>query len=155
MFPFDRVFHLPLPALVFGGLVLLVAVSANAWSIRHAVRGRGEIRARLARDGFIVREMELRWLTRGPFPDMRPTGMRNSPDRLYYIVVDSPTGKRQTGWVRWRFHWPGQPDRWSVHWNDAAEPKRQGLSTVLFYSLVLAAMAIVISLIFRVASLGT
>ena len=83
----DEIANLPAPALAFGGLILFTSVAAHAWSIRQLALGREEIRAALARNGYTVRELELRWLTRGPFVDMRTTGTRNGGERLYYVVA--------------------------------------------------------------------
>lgn len=144
----NQIENLPPQALVFGALIAIASVAAHAWSLRRLTLGRSEIRAALTRDGYTVHEIELRWLTRGPFPDMRTTGTRNSRERLYYVVADDAAGRRRTGWVRFRPRWPGQAaDRWSVHWNDASSAKRSGLSTAQFWLLLLALLAGVLPLI--------
>jgi len=147
----DAISNLPLPHLTFLGLVVLASLAVHAWSIRGVQRGRDEIGAALARDGYVVRSIELRWLTRGPFPDMRPPGVRNSPECLYYIVADDPSGRQRTGWARWRTRWPGQAaDRWKMHWNDDRGAGRRGLSTMQFATTVLLGAALVMTLLFNV-----
>jgi hypothetical protein len=141
------------------GLLVLLAIAFTVYrSVSMESSWEAHIRALLEQQGFRVQRMERRWLTKGPFPDLRPPGTKNHTEWLVRVIVDDPSGTRRAGWVRWRRNWPGeQEDRWAVRWDEepwgaSARQRTKGLSTAAFYGLMLATMAVVFSLVAAIAS---
>jgi hypothetical protein len=145
---FPELMTLPRPAWIFLAAFALVIVVLWGWTIYRVIDGRRELRAALARDGFKVQELELRWLTRGPFSDMRLPGSQNASGQyLYRVTAEDRGGRRHTGWIRWRMPWPWQPaDPWTLKWDDEPWRKSKGLSSVQFYAIVLVPPAIVLGI---------
>jgi hypothetical protein len=56
-------------------------------------RARVELREMLERQGLRVREMKCRWLTRGPFPDLRRPGLKHGKEYLLRVVALDPGGE--------------------------------------------------------------
>lgn len=146
------VVNLPAPALGILALIALGALGVHAWRFYRLMRMRAAIRESLERQGFAVRELELRWLTRGSFPDLRLPGLRGSRGQYLYRVAAADRGGRPcTGWVRWSAGWPWRPAApWSVRWDDTASAGRKGLSTAQFLAMLVAVAAIVLVLISRI-----
>ena len=91
--------------------------------------------------------MELRWLTRGPFHDMNPSGTKYG-DWLYRIVAEDQERRRYVGWIRWRPSRPWQSlDRWAVEWEDDSQRPSKGIGSLAFGALVAAAVSVPITLI--------
>src|SRR5690606_12179590 len=158
--PFERalemeiwqmVANLPVPALAVLALIALAAFATHGTNFYRLLRVRDDIRASLAREGYDIRELELRWLTRGSFPDLRRPGLRGSRGQyLYYVAARDRGGCPLTGWVRWSAGWPWRPrEPWSVSWDEAPAAGRKGLSTVQFLALALAPVVIVLLVVGR------
>jgi hypothetical protein len=135
-------------AAVLMALALYRTVSGHvSWAPR--------LRRLLERDGFSVRRMERRWLTRGPFPDMRPPGAKHSSEWLIRVVAEDREHQPRSGWVRWRRRWPWETqDRWAVSWDATADPhleapRMQGVSSAVFFSFLFLAIAVVLTAIIR------
>lgn len=127
-------------------LVLVVAVVAMAIRL-SAMRGpRGStarVRRWLAEQGWHVKRMERRWLTRGPFADIHRAGLKHS-GLLYRVEVVDPEGRSRTGWIALPPGWQWLPtDRWRLQWHDGGPAPPPGLSTRAFSLLLLVAMAAV------------
>ena len=140
------------------GLLLLLAIGFAVYRFASMEGGwAARIRALLEQQGFRVQRMERRWLTRGPFPDLKPPGTKNHTEWLVRVFADDPAGTRRAGWVRWRRKWLGErEDRWAVRWDEepwgsSASQRTKGLSTAAFYGLMLAAMVVVFSLVAAIA----
>ena len=140
------------------GLLVLLAIGFTVYRFASMEGGwAASIRALLEQQGFRVQRMERRWLTRGPFPDLKPPGTKNHTEWLVRVIADDPAGTRRGGWVRWRKKWPGESgDRWAVQWDEepwgsSVRRGTKGLSTAAFYGLMLAAMAVVVSVIAAIA----
>lgn len=130
-------------------LVVLIGVAVLAVVVRIiSIEGPNGSTARVGRwlgeQGWQVRHLERRWLTRGPFPDIRPAGMRHS-GLLYLVAVVGPDGRSRTGWVAIppRWHWR-RTDRWRLQWETEGASAPRGLSTLTYRLWVLAAMAAVL-----------
>lgn len=139
------------------GLLLLLAIGFTVFrAVSMESSWEARIRGLLEQQGFRVQRMERRWLTRGPFPDLRPPGTKNHTEWLVRVMADDPSGTRRAGWVRWRRNWPGEgSDRWAVQWDEGpwnSSARTKGLSTAAFYGLMLIAMAIVAAVIATIAS---
>lgn len=135
--------------LLAGAIVVAVAVPFLAiWVPIRAIRGRSRLRRTLEEQGYEVRRMELRWLTRGPFADMRPAGLKYG-DWLYRVLAEDGDNRLRVAWIRWR---PGRPwqseDHWELRWDENADAKPRGLPTALFCTLLLAGTVTMIVLIY-------
>ena len=143
---------LPRPALIVVTAFALAIVCAHAWTVYRLVRSRGEIRAALARDGFLLRELELRWLTRGPFTDMGWSGAKgNRGVYLYRVTAADRQRASRTGWIRWRARWPWQHrEEWLLRWDGADEAPSKGFSSAMYVAMLIVLTLIVLSVV-RVA----
>ena len=123
-------------AFVAAALVVLVS--------RRLLRTPPMLQPWLAERGFELQRMERRWLTRGPFPDIRPAGVQHSGWLVHFLARER-SGKVVSGWVwvppRWRW---ASPDRWRLHLNPSAVSKPGGIGTPLFMSMLATAGAAVL-----------
>jgi len=151
-----QVVNLPSPALGILALIALGAWGVHGWNFCRLIRVRADIRESLERQGFAVRKLELRWLTRGSFPDLRLPGLRGSRGQyLYHVAAADGGGRPRTGWVRWSAGWPWRPAApWSLRWDDTASAGRKGLSTAAFLAMLVAVASIVLVLIGRIWQLS-
>jgi len=125
----------------------LFFVVANGLIVYRHLGWASRVRRLLEQEGFHVRQMERRWLTRGPFPDMRPPGSSHHKEWLVRVVADDRELRPRAGWIRWHRKWPWEAaDTWAVHWDegpwsgqwgDAPAARKRGLSTAMFLTLVL------------------
>jgi hypothetical protein len=133
--------------LTFAALSIFVV----GWTVYGDLTWRSRVRQRLEHDGFRVRHMERRWLTRGPFSDMRLPGAKGGTESLIRVVAENRDGQLRAGWVRFP-RWPGWAPklpwdvaRYEVRWDEAPlsselDIKREcktGLSSVVFMLLIL------------------
>jgi hypothetical protein len=126
---------------LFGALAVLRISRLVANELTWASR----IRQLLEREGFTVQRMERRWLTRGPFPDLRRPGTRNFREYLVRVIALDREHRRVAGWVRWQPPWPWtKHEQWAVQWD--AEPwtagvdgptTNRGLSSRVFLPVVI------------------
>lgn len=100
--------------------------------------------------GFQLQRMERRWLTRGPFPDIRPAGVQHS-GWLMHILVRDRSGELASGWVwlppRWRWT---SPECWRLHLDPGSDSKPGGISTPLFTTMLAAAGVFVLLVIYAI-----
>lgn len=100
--------------------------------------------------GLELQRMERRWLTRGPFPDIRPAGVQHS-GWLMHVLVRDRGGKLASGWVwlppRWRWESPG---RWRLHVDPGADSTPRGIGTPLFMAMLAAAGACVLLVVYAI-----
>jgi len=137
----DSALYVVLPVMAFFFAV------ANGFVLHRHLTWAPRVRRLLEAEGFHVRDMERRWLTRGPFPDMRPPGVKHHKEWLVRVVAEDRERRPRAGWVRWHRKWPWEAaDTWAVRWDEgpsselwgAAPPARKrGLSTAVFVALVL------------------
>jgi hypothetical protein len=141
----------------------VVFVAVNACYLHRLFTWAPRVRRLLEQEGLRVRHMERRWLTRGPFPDMRLPGARRHKEWLVRVVVEDREQRPRAGWIRWQKKWPWQAaDTWAVRWDDgqSSEPwgatpsaRKRGLSTAVFMALSLlpglAGLGLAVSLLAR------
>lgn len=132
---------------------LILTMVAFVWGLHvwwwiRAVRARARLRGMLEEQGHRIRRMELRWLTRGPFTELPPAGMKGG-GWLYRILTEDVERKRRVAWIRYHLRWPWQDDRWELRWDESGEVKPRGLPTMLFMAPAVAGVAVAIFLIFR------
>lgn len=134
---------------------LLVVVAVLVALVRlGAMRGPRGSTARVERwlreQGWQVRHMERRWLTRGPFPDILPAGVKHS-GLLYRVEVVDADGQARRGWIALPPGWQWQPtDRWRLQWDAEGAAGRQGLSTTAFLLLLAVAAAAVLLVVLAI-----
>jgi hypothetical protein len=89
--------------------------------------------------------MERKWLSRGPFPDLR-LGRSMKKEWLIRVTVDDILNRPREGWMRWQaMHQWQKGDTWAVKWDDASLPMSGpratappgGLPRPLRYGLIL------------------
>jgi hypothetical protein len=128
--------------------VALAVPFLAVWVPVRAMRGRARLRRVVEAQGYRVRRMELRWLTRGPFATMRPAGLKYS-DWLYRVVAEDRETTPRVAWIRWRPGRPWQPDdHWELQWDDNPDGKPGGIPTAIFGAMMLAGTAAAIFLIY-------
>lgn len=132
-------------------VVATVAVLLVVLLSRRLLRAPPTLGPWLEQSGLRLQRMERRWLTRGPFPDIRPAGVQHS-GWLMHILVRDRGGKLATGWVwvppRWRWE---SPERWRLHMDDGVVPQPGGIGTALFMTLMAVAMVAVLLVIYAIA----
>jgi hypothetical protein len=100
--------------------------------------------------GFRLQRMEPRWLTRGPFPDIRPAGVQHSGWLVYFLARER-SGKVVSGWVwlppRWRW---ASPEHWRLHLEPGVVSKPGGIGTPLFMSMLATAAAAVLLVVYAI-----
>jgi len=90
--------------------------------------------------------MERRWLTRGPFPDIRPAGVKHS-GLLFHIRMRDRSGTPASGWLWLPPGWQWKsPEHGRLQLNSSVDPKPSGIGTPLF-ALALTAAAVVLLLV--------
>jgi hypothetical protein len=134
-------------AFVVLAAMALFFVVANGFILHRHLTWAPRVRRLLEQDGFHVRHLERRWLTRGPFPDMRPPGLKHHKEWLVRVVAEDRELRPRAGWVRWHRKWPWEAaDKWAVRWDeepwsgqpaDARSARKPGLSTAVFMALIL------------------
>ena len=134
-------------AYVLLAAIALFFVVANGFIWYRHLTWASRVRRLLEHEGFHVRRMERRWLTRGPFPDMQPPGLKHHKEWLVRVVGVDREHRPRAGWVRWHRKWPWEAaDRWAVRWDEGPssevwgdEPvaRKRGLSTAVFMGLIL------------------
>jgi hypothetical protein len=122
-------------------------VVANGFILYRHLTWASRVRRRLEHEGFQVRHLERRWLTRGPFPDLRSPGLQHHKEWLVRAVAVDREHRPRAGWIRWRRKWPWEAaDTWAVRWDegpssevwgDAPAARKRGLSTAAFMALIL------------------
>jgi hypothetical protein len=117
--------------------IAILVIVMSAFTLNLHLSWASRVRRLLEHEGFTVRRMERRWLTRGPFPDLRPPGVNRHTEWLIRVDAVDREHRPRAGWVRWRKKWPWDAaDTWTVRWDDAASPRTPGLSTGVFMALV-------------------
>jgi hypothetical protein len=142
--------------LFFAGVIAVLC----CWSLSTHFIWASRIRRLLDQEGFRVRHLERRWLTRGPFPDLKRAGTKGHTEWLVRVVAEDREHRPRAGWVRWRRKWPWEAvDTWAVHWdeapwNAAASARASGLSTRVFFTLLLIATAVMMVIITKIWGLA-
>jgi hypothetical protein len=132
---------------VFGGIAIAVG---PGFVLYRVARFRARLRQELAAQGYAVRALNARWLTRGSFPDLAPSGVGRKMKReyLFRVLAEDRGGIARSGWVRWRVPlWWHREEEWVLKWDDTLEHAAKGVPSLLFYAMVLVAIAVVTTLL--------
>jgi hypothetical protein len=132
-----------------GWLVIIVvaavaALSARVFASRRSLHVPVDIKRWLEERGFEPQRLERRWLTRGPFPDIRPAGVQHS-GLLFHIHARDRSGALASGWLwlppgwQWTSH-----EHWRLHLDPGPDQKPRGGGTPIFALILLAAAALVL-----------
>lgn len=131
------------PLIVAVAVALVVALSVRVYASRRSLRAPAEIAQWLRQRGIEPERMERRWLTRGPFADIRPAGVEHS-GLLFYLSARDHAGAPVTGWIWLPPGWQMMPsERWRLHMSPRGTSPPGGIGTPLF-ALMLAAAAVVV-----------
>ena len=130
------------------GLILYVVLAgapvmllvAGLWG---RVRDRRSLGTWLEARGYRPRVVEARYLTSGPFENIRTPGAKHG-DTLYRVLATDTAGVAQVLWVRIPTTLlRGRSMQWELRRDDAPERTRQGLRTPGFAVLLVALIAMV------------
>lgn len=125
----------------------LLLVPLGGWRL---LRMPATLRPWLEERGLRPQRMDRRWLTRGPFPDIRPAGVQHS-GWLVHILGRDCSGTLVSGWVwlppRWRWT---SPERWRLHLDPDVDPKPGGIGTPLFTTMLAAAGLVVLLVVYAI-----
>ena len=134
-----------LPLIV--AVALVIAVCVRVYASSRSIRAPAEIERWLRQRGLELQRMERRWLTRGPFADIRPAGVEHS-GLLFYLRAQDHAGAPVTGWLWLPPGWQlMSPERWRLHMNAGSASPPGGVGTPLFTLMLLAAAAVVLAAI--------
>ena len=134
---------------VFGAIAI---AAGPGFVLYRNARFRKRVCEELATQGYDVRELSKRWFTRGVFPDipLPGFGQKRRREYLFRVFATDRTGRPQSGWVRWRVPlWWHRSDQWAVKWDDIANETTKGTSSLVFYAILLVAIAVVVILLTR------
>jgi hypothetical protein len=122
---------------VIAAFFFVLVTGLLGWTIYRLTGFRTRLRSELEKQGIIVHSIELRWLTRGPFPDMPIPGIaRGKREYLFRVLAKERGGRPRSGWARWRVPLPwGRADQWALLWdeNPDAALRNGGVSTLLYH----------------------
>jgi hypothetical protein len=128
-------------------IAVVIAVSVRVYASWRSLRAPAEIERWLRQRGLEPQRMERRWLTRGPFADIRPAGVEHS-GLLYYLRALERGGAPVTGWIWLPPGWQMMSsERWRLHMNPGGASKPGGVGTPLFALMLLVAAAVVLAVV--------
>jgi hypothetical protein len=133
--------------------VLFVALGPGLWVVilYRLSRLGATIRRDLSAEGYAVRSVELRWLTRGPFRDTAvPLLARRRVGYLFRVFAENPAGRPCSGWARWRPRYLLQPSERSLVWDAETTTVTPGISSPLFFAIILLASSIALTIVLNV-----
>lgn len=135
------------PWIVIFAIAAVAALSLRVFASTRSLRVRAELERWLRHRGFEPQRMERRWLTRGPFPDIRPAGVNHS-GLLFHIRGRDHGGVPASAWV-WLppgWQWTSHED-WRLHLDPSPDAKPRGIGTPLFAVVLTAAAAVVLTIV--------
>ncbi len=135
------------PWLVFFGALPVLALALVA---RGLLVDRRRLRPWLEERGYRLRRAQMRFLTSGPFQDIRLPGTKHG-DSLYRVIADDGEGRERVLWVRMPARAPWARSDWELRIDDAPERTRRGLGMGAFAAFVLGLMLLVGGLILVVS----
>ena len=107
-----------------------------ALAIAHWLQTSRAVRRAVAEEGLIVRHLELRFLTRGPFPPAIGLPGISHSDTLYRVQAEDASGAPQVVWARVPVRWWWSPPRCATCRDANPERTGQGIGATAFYILV-------------------
>jgi len=105
-------------------------------AIAHWLQTSRAVRRAIAEEGLTVRHMELRFLTRGPFPHEIGLPGINHSDTLYRVLAQDAHGTPQVLWARVPVGWWWGPRPCATCRDATPERTPRGLGATAFYILV-------------------
>jgi hypothetical protein len=133
--------------LVIFAFAAVAALSLRVFASRRTLRVRAELERWLRQRGFEPQRMERRWLTRGPFPDVRPAGVKHS-GLLFHIRGRDHGGAPACGWLWLPPGWQwASTEHWRLHLDQSSDSKPGGIGTPLFALVLVAAAAVVLVIV--------
>ena len=133
--------------LVMFALAAVAALSLRVFASRRSLRVRAELEWWLRQRGFEPQQMERRWLTRGPFPDIRPAGVKFS-GLLFHIRGRDRGGLLASGWIWLPPGWQwASTEHWRLHLDPSSDSKPSGIGTPLFALVLMVSAAVVLVIV--------
>jgi hypothetical protein len=118
-------------------VAVVIALSTRVFASCKSLRVPVEIVLWLRQRGFEPQRMERRWLTRGPFADIRPAGVKHS-GLLFHIRARNRSGALASGWIWLPPGWQwASPEHWRLHMGPSSDSKPSGIGTPLFALLLM------------------
>lgn len=128
-------------------VAVVIAVSVRVYASWRSLRAPAEIERWLRQRGLEPERMERRWLTRGPFADIRPAGVEHS-GLLFHLRARDHTGAPVTGWIWLPPGWQlMSSERWRLHLSPGDTSRPVGVSTPLFTLMLMAAAGVVLAIV--------
>jgi hypothetical protein len=130
-----------------GGSILFLVLAGTPVALLAAglwgrVRDRRRLGTWLEARGYRPRVIEARYLTPGPFENIRAPGTKHG-DTLYRVLATDVAGAEQVLWVRIPTRLLGQATGWELRRDEAPERTPAGLRTPGFVALVVALLVVV------------
>jgi hypothetical protein len=133
--------------LVIFPVAAVAALSLRIFASRRSLRVRTKLERWLRQCGFEPQRMERRWLTRGPFPDIRPAGVEHS-GLLFHVRGRDRGGVPASGWVWLPSGWQWtSTERWRLHVDPNPDVKPRGIGTPVVAVALMAAAAVVLAIV--------
>jgi len=121
-----------------------------AMIIADRIQSGRAVRRAVAQEGLLVRHIELRFLTRGPFSaEIGIPGIGKS-DALYRVLADDPAGRPHVLWARIPRGW-GRP-RCTVCRDVTPDRTPRGVNAPLFYTIVACLTAAMVAFIISIST---
>jgi hypothetical protein len=117
--------------MMLAGLPFVIAIA-----VTQRVRSSRLVRRSLEAQGLLVRRMELRFFTRGPFSEMRSLPGFKHSDTLYRVLAEDQAGRSHVLWARIPSRMPWNVPRCETRPDAAPGRTRLGLGALAFYILV-------------------
>lgn len=122
---------LPLLLFVTAGTPVVVA-----WLLVDRVRSGRLVRRALAQEGYVLRQLEQRYFTRGPFTEMRRLpGVKHS-EMLYRVIAEDRSGAAHVLWARLGAPTPWAPARFEIRHDEAPDHTPRGIGAPLFLGVL-------------------
>lgn len=142
---------MPYSWLLLIAVAAVVALSVRLLALRRSLRVRAELGWWLRQHGVEAQQMERRWLTRGPFPDIRPAGVEHS-GLLFHFRGRDRCGAPVSGWVWLPPGWQAaSTEQWRLHWDPGPDVNLRGIGSPLFTAAMMAVAAAVLAIVTAVA----
>jgi hypothetical protein len=109
-------------------------------------------RAAVQQRGFQLQRTEHRWFTRGPFPDIRPAGVKQS-GWLFHVLVRDSSGALASGWVYMPPAWRPSPEQWRLQLDSSPDSKPSGVGTPLYALCLTAGPAVMLLVVIAIRQL--
>jgi hypothetical protein len=129
-------------------LMMMAALPfAIALVVAHRVQSSRAVWRALEEQGFLVRRMELRFFTRGPFREMLCLpGLKHS-DTLFRVLAEDRSGTSHVLWARIPVGMPWDAPRCETRRDEAPDRTSRGIGALAYYTFVAGLTAAMVALI--------